>query len=139
MIKLSEANDISAVPAPVTVEKVMVRIDQEAGIVILVQGAQSHPAAAGEGPLRAPILRFQIRHERDLPFQFVESLASHGLLASMGRIRQSAVRSQARMVGERKNHSPMMPASSPQARLSRRRRTHRRSVEGSGERDGSWQ
>src|SRR5215467_2766312 len=136
MIKLSEADDISAVPAPVTVEKVMVRIDQEAGIVILVQGAQSHPAAAGEGPLRAPILRFQIRHERDLPFQFVESLASHGLLASMGRIRQSAARSQARMVGERKKHSAVTPTFTQQATVSRRRRAQRRSVAGSGERDG---
>jgi hypothetical protein len=41
----------------------------------------------------------QITHERNLLFQVVESLAIHGLLASMGKIWQSALRSQATMVG----------------------------------------
>ena len=44
----------------------------------------------------------QIVQQRNLLFQLVESLAIHGLLASIGRIRQSALRSQARMVGVRK-------------------------------------
>ena len=48
-------------------------------------------------------MRLQITHERNLLFQVVEGLAIHGLLASIGRIRQSAMRSQATMVGARKN------------------------------------
>jgi hypothetical protein len=52
-----------------------------------------------------PILRLQIAHERNLLFQIVESLAIHGLLASIGRIRQTALRSQATMVGVRRKYS----------------------------------
>jgi hypothetical protein len=82
----------------------------------------------------------QIAHQGNLLFQLVESLAIHGLLASKGRIRQTALRSQARMVGARKKCAPMMaPAFTQQHTLSRRRCTHRRRVEGSGERDGSLQ
>jgi hypothetical protein len=44
----------------------------------------------------------QIAHQGNLPFQLVQSLAIHGLLASIGRIRQSALRSQATLVGARK-------------------------------------
>jgi hypothetical protein len=81
----------------------------------------------------------QIAHQRNLFFQLVESFAIHGLLASMGRIRQNALRSQARMVGARKKYAAIAPALSQQHTLSRRRRAHRRSVDGSGERDGSLQ
>jgi hypothetical protein len=84
-------------------------------------------------------MRLQIAHQGDLLFEFVESLAIHGLLASMGRIRQSAPRSQARMVGARKKRAPTAPAFTQQHTLSRRRCAHRRRVEGSGERDGSLQ
>ncbi len=41
----------------------------------------------------------KIAHQGNLLFQVVESLPIHGLLASMGRIRQTAPRSRARMVG----------------------------------------
>jgi hypothetical protein len=81
----------------------------------------------------------QIAHERNLQFQVVESLAIHGLLTSIGRIRQSALKSQARMVGARKKYSPMLPAFTQQQTLSSRRRAHRRRVDGSGKRDGSLQ
>jgi hypothetical protein len=84
-------------------------------------------------------MRLQITHERNLLFQVVESLAIHGLLASMGRIRQTALRSQATMVGARKKYSPLAPALTQQHTLSRRRCAHRRRDEGSGERDGSLQ
>ena len=66
-------------------------------------------------------------------------MAIHGLLASIGRIRQSATRSQATMVGARKKCGPMAPAITQQQALSSRRWAHRRKVDGSGERDGSWQ
>src|ERR1017187_2603522 len=56
----------------------------------------------------------------------------------MGRIRQTALRSQARMVGARKKCAPG-PTFTQEHTLSRRRWAHRRRVEGSGERDGSWQ
>ena len=84
-------------------------------------------------------MRLQITHERNLLFQVVESLAIHGLLASIVRIRPSAPRSQATMVGARKKWWPMAPAFTQQHTLSRRRCAHRRSVDGSGERDGSLQ
>ena len=84
-------------------------------------------------------MRLQIAHQGNLLFQVVESLAIHGLLASMGRIRQTAPRSQARMVGARKKCAPMAPAFTQQHTLSSRRCAHRRRVEGSGERDGSLQ
>jgi hypothetical protein len=84
-------------------------------------------------------MRLQIAHQGDLLFQVVESLAIHGLLASMGRIRQSALRSQATMVGARKKRWPIPPAFTQQHTLSRRRCAHRRRVDGSGERDGSLQ
>ena len=49
------------------------------------------------------------------------------------------MRSQATMVGVRKKCSPMTPAFTQQQTLSSRRCAHRRRVDGSGERDGSWQ
>ena len=70
--------------------------------MISMQRAQPHPSATAEGPRRVPIMRLQIAHQGNLLFQVVESLAIHGLLASMGRIRQTAPRSQATMVGARK-------------------------------------
>ena len=106
--------------------------------MIFVQRAQSHPSAATEWPCRVPIMRLQIAHEGNLLFQLVESLAIHGL-ASTARIRQTAPRSQARMVGARKNRSLLAPAFSQQQILSKRRCAHRRRVDGSGERDGSLQ
>jgi hypothetical protein len=84
-------------------------------------------------------MRLQITHERNLPFQVVKSLAIHGLLASTGRIRQTAPRSQARMVGAHKKCAPTAPAFTQQHKLSSRRRAQRRRVEGSGEHDESLQ
>jgi hypothetical protein len=43
------------------------------------------------------------------------------------------------MVGVRKKYSPTAPAFIQQHTLSSRRSAHRRRVDGSGERDGSWQ
>jgi hypothetical protein len=57
----------------------------------------------------------------------------------MGRIRQSALRSQATMVGTRKKCGSIAPAFTQQRTPSRRRCAHRRSVDGSGKRDGSLQ
>jgi hypothetical protein len=84
-------------------------------------------------------MRLQITHERNLLFQVVESLAIHGLLASIGRIRQTAPRSQATMVGARKKCGPMAPAFTQQQTLSSRRCAHRRKVDESGDRDGFLQ
>src|ERR1043166_7774586 len=60
-------------------------------------------------------MRLQIAHQRNLLFQLVQSLAVHGLLASIGRIRQSALRSQATMVGSRKKYAPMASSLPPAA------------------------
>src|ERR1039458_8816064 len=104
-----------------------------------MQRAQPHPSAGTEGPRRLPIMGLQIAHQGNLLFQLVERLTVHGLLASTGRIRQTALRSQARMVGAHKKCAPMAPAFTQQHKLSSRRCAHRRRVEGSGERDGSLQ
>jgi hypothetical protein len=64
---------------------------------------------------------------------------SIGLLASTGRIRQSAARSQATMVGGRKKYVATAPALSQQHTLNTRSCAHRRRVDGSGKRDGSLQ
>jgi hypothetical protein len=104
-----------------------------------MQRAQPHPSATAERPRRAPIVRLQIAHQGNLLFQVVESSAIHGLLASIGRIRQTARKSQATMVGARKKCLPMAPAFTQQHTLSRRRCAHRRRVDGSGECDGSLQ
>ena len=115
MIELREANHIPAAATAVAIEEVFVGIHQEAWFVIFVQRAQSHPSAATEWPCRVPIMRLQIAHEGNLLFQLVESLAIHGLLASTARIRQTAPRSQARMVGARKNRSPLAHRLQPAA------------------------
>ena len=114
-------------------------IHEEAWLVIFMQRTQPHPSATAEWPRRAPILRVQIAHQGNLLFQVVESFAIHGLLASMGRIRQSASKSQATRVGGRKSRRQSRPALSQQHKLSRRHCAHRRSVDGSGEREGSLQ
>ena len=107
--------------------------------MIGVQRTQSHQSAAAELPGRLPIMSLQIVQQRNLLFQLVESLATHGLLASMGRIRQSAPRSQARMVGVRKKCASCTPAFIQHHTLSSRRCAHRRTVDGSGKRVGSLQ
>jgi hypothetical protein len=84
-------------------------------------------------------MRLEIAQEWNLPLQIVESLAIHGLLASISRIRQAARKSQATMVGARKKCGPTAPAITQQQTLSSRRCAHRRRVDGSGERDESWQ
>jgi len=86
-----------------------------------------------------PIMSLEVLQQRNLLFQFVESLTIHGLLASICSIRQAALRSQATMVGTRKNSSLMALAFTQQQMLSTRRHTQRRMVDGSGERDGSRQ
>jgi hypothetical protein len=75
-----------------------------------MQGTQTYPTAAGNWPHWGPIVPFQIVQQWNLMLQIVESLASHGLLASIGRIRQSAQRSQATMVGACKKMSRIAPA-----------------------------
>jgi hypothetical protein len=84
-----------------------------------------------------PIMSLQILQQRDLLLQFVDSLTTHGLLASSGRLRHSAGRSQATMVGACRKCCPWDRAQ--HHKLSSRRCAHRRTVEASGERDGSLQ
>jgi hypothetical protein len=84
-------------------------------------------------------MRLQIAHQRNLLLQLIETLTIHGLLASIDRIRQTALRSQATMVGARRRCKPTTPAFAQQHTLSSRRWAHRWIVDGSGERDGSLQ
>jgi hypothetical protein len=66
-------------------------------------------------------------------------LTTHGLLASIGRIRQSAPRSQARMVGVHRKCWLLIPPLIQHQRLISRRCAHRRTVDGSGKWVGSLQ
>src|SRR5215471_5631861 len=82
-------------------------------------------------------MTLQITQQRDLLLQLVESLTTHGLLTSNGRIRHSAGRSQAMMVGASRKCWPWDLAQ--HHKLTSRRCAQRRTVEASGERDGSLQ
>ena len=84
-----------------------------------------------------PIMSLQISQQWDLLLQIVEGLTTHGLLTSNGRIRHSAGRSQATMVGAWRKCWPWDLAQ--HHKLSSRRCAQRRTVEASGERDGSLQ
>jgi hypothetical protein len=77
----------------------------------------------------------EIIQNRNLAFQIVERLACHGLLAPSGRIRRHATKSQARMVGARRK-CPLLVQNHT---LSSRRQHHRRTVDGSANREGSLQ
>src|SRR5260221_265379 len=92
VIEFGKANHVTAATTAVAVEQALARIHQEAGFVIGVQRTQSHPSTAAELSRRLPIVSLQIVQQRNLLFQLVESLATHGLLASSGRIRQKGTR-----------------------------------------------
>src|SRR6266446_10214123 len=95
VIEFGKANHVTAATTAIAIEQALAGIHQEAWFVIGVQRTQSHPSAAAEWPDRLPILSLQIVQQRNLLFQLVESWATHGLRASIGRIRHSAPRSQA--------------------------------------------
>ena len=103
MIQFGEANDITTAAASVTVEQALVVVQQKARFVIWMQRTQSHPSAPAQSASRPPVMRLQIIQQRDSPLQLVDSLAIHGLLASMSRIRPTVPRSQTKMVGGRRN------------------------------------
>jgi hypothetical protein len=68
---------------------------------------------------------------------FIERFTIHGLLASISRIRYRAGTSQAMMVGAWRKHCHWDPAQ--HHKLSSRRCAQRRTVDASGEREGSLQ
>ena len=79
----------------------------------------------------------QIIQQRDLLLQLFESLTTHGLLTSDGRIRHNAGRSQATMVGVWRKCWRWDLAQ--YHKLSSLRCAQRRTVDASGERDGFLQ
>src|SRR5712691_2024960 len=99
VIEFGKANHVTAATTAVAVEQTLAGIHQETGFVIGMQRTQSHPSTTAESSRWLPIMSLQIVQQRNLLFQLVESLATHGLLASSGRIRQKASRSPATMVG----------------------------------------
>jgi hypothetical protein len=66
-------------------------------------------------------MSLEIVQQWNLLFQLVESLTLHGLLASTGRIRHNAGRSQAAMVGVCKNCWSLTPILIQQHKLTSRR------------------
>ena len=87
-IVLDKANHVTATAATIAIEQALAGIHQEAGFVIAVQRAQSHQSTAAQLSGRLPIMRLQIVQQRNLLFQLVEDLATHGLFASSSRVRQ---------------------------------------------------
>ena len=138
-IDLGKANHIAAAATAVAVEQVLAGIHQEAGLVIVVQRAQPHPSIAAESPKRPPMVCFQVVQQGNLLLEFIDGLSTHGLLASQGRIRRIAVQSQARMVGEVETRQPVACQSCAASTVPScsKRAAHRRTVDGSGDRDGS--
>lgn len=67
VINLGKANDVSATSTAVAVEQAFAGVDHEAGTMILMQGAESHPPAAAQLPHRAPILCVEIIQNWNLP------------------------------------------------------------------------
>src|SRR6516162_8012529 len=84
-------------------------------------------------------MSLQIVQQRNLLFQLVENLTTHGLLASMGSIRPMVVQSQARMVGDSAALQPAACQSFAASRVPRwsKRPAQRRTVAGSGDREAS--
>ena len=115
MIEFGKANHVAAAAAAIAVEQALAGVHEEARFVIGMERTQSHQSTAAETPGRMPIMSLQIVQQRDLLLQLVESLTTHGLLASNGRIRHSAGRSQARMVGACRKCCPGDRGPAPQA------------------------
>ena len=138
MEQFGEANHVAAAATVVAIEQILISVHQKAGFVIVVERAQPYPSAAAEPPGGSPIVRLTVVEQRNLLLQRVESLSIHGLLASTRRIRQSAIRSQATMVGLCRNRS-LRPVTIQHQTTINRRRAHRQSVDESGKRDGSLQ
>ena len=90
MIEFGETNHIPTEAATVAVEKIFVWVNQKAWIVVAMQRTQSQHRPRPSGRAALPIVRLQITQQRNLLLQFIDSLAIHGLLASIGRIRQIA-------------------------------------------------
>jgi hypothetical protein len=84
-------------------------------------------------------MSLQIVQQGNLLFQLVESFTTHGLLASIGRIRPIEVQSQARMVGDVEALQPAACQSFADSRVPNcsKRPAHRRTVDGSGDCDAS--
>jgi hypothetical protein len=82
-------------------------------------------------------MRLEIVEQRYQPLKFIEGFTIHGLLASISRIRYRAGTSQAMMVGAWRTHFHWDPAQ--HHKLSSRRCAQRRTVDASGEWDGSLQ
>src|SRR3954453_10525853 len=139
MIEFGKANHIAAAATAVTVEQILVGIDEKAWLMIVVQRAEPHPSAAAEPPNRSPIVGLQVVQQGNPPFEFIYGLSTQGLLASKGRIRRMVAQSQARMVGGEGALQPIASQNFAASKVPRcsKRVAHRRTVEASGDRDGS--
>src|ERR1700732_1057422 len=107
MVEFDEANDVATAMAAIAVEQVLAGVNEKAGLMVGVQRTKPQEAAEADGPGLLPIVCLQILQQRNLLFQFIKRSSIHGLLASIRRIRQSALRSQARMVGVCRKCRPM--------------------------------
>src|ERR1700674_2934285 len=101
MVEFDEGNDVTTATAALTVEQVFVGVNEKAGLMVGVQRTKPQEAAEADGPGLLPIVSLQILQQRNLLFQFIERSSSHGLLASIRRIRQGAPENPGREGGGR--------------------------------------
>src|SRR6516165_12008163 len=75
--KLHEANEVASLPAAVAIEQVLARVDIEAGASVLMQGTESDELGANCSGAPAPVVRLQVREQRNALFQLFQIL-THG-------------------------------------------------------------
>ena len=83
VIEFGKANHIAAAAAAVTVEKILTGDPPESLACDPCRGHNPIHRPRLSRPAGLPIMGLQIVQQRNLLFQLVESLATHGLLASM--------------------------------------------------------
>jgi hypothetical protein len=134
VIQFGETNHIAAARAAIAVKQVAARVCQKARIVVSMQGAQPHEPAAADAPGWPPALRPQIIQQWNLPFQFIDLASIHELFTATGRIRRTALQSQARTVDETKILRLVASHNLAANKINMQNNclAHRRTVDGSG-------
>jgi hypothetical protein len=104
--------------------------------MIVAQWTQAQEPAAVDAPGGLPTVCLRVFQQRNTLFQFIDRVSIHELFTSTGRIRRTALQSQARMVDGPKMlrpavcHDRIVSKSQKQNSWA----AHRRTVDGSGTR-----
>jgi hypothetical protein len=99
--QFDKTNQISAAPAAVTEEQILLCVNEERGMGLLMQCAESHELRPVADPLPLPMVPIQVIEQRKTLFEPLEIFA-HGVHTSRSvRLEGHSPDSQPRMVGER--------------------------------------